>query len=166
MLLFRILMWQVKLKVKFCPSPAITCLFYKSTRPMFYFIISATCFGVLYKPSAGKIRTFSRETGILYRFAVILQLILNFFIKLLKLLQLHRQMFVLSSGEHHTHHDDVLDLDEGLLLEPSDSLDRLAILCPTWIGSGLSCCVLDAILERHSSCNTVSLPLSQTTLDP
>jgi hypothetical protein len=60
--------------------------------------------------------------------------------------------FWLQNSEITTYHDEVLDLEEGLLLEPSDSLDRLAILCPTWIGSGLSCWVLAAILARHSSC--------------
>jgi hypothetical protein len=56
-----------------------------------------------------------------------------------------------------THHDDVLDLEEGLWLDASDSLDRPAILWPTWMGSGLSCCVLVAILARHSSCNEAPL---------
>jgi len=56
-----------------------------------------------------------------------------------------------------THHDEVLDLDEGLLLEASDSLDSPAILWPTWIGSGLSGCVLVAILARHRSCNDATL---------
>jgi hypothetical protein len=56
-----------------------------------------------------------------------------------------------------THHDEVLDLDDGLLLETSDSLDSPAILWPTWIGSGLSGCVLVAILARHRSCNDATL---------
>lgn len=63
-----------------------------------------------------------------------------------------------------THHDEVLDLEEGLLLEASDSLDRPAILCPTWMGSGLSCCVLVAILARHSSCNDAALGFTVPTV--